>query len=93
LGVWERQLCVFDWKTAAKPKKPEWITDYFLQVTAYIKAINYLYNTNIDRGIIAIAIAEQPAQIFNLEANDLADYWQQFIYRLRQWKYFKANDR
>jgi ATP-dependent exoDNAse (exonuclease V) beta subunit len=90
LGIWEKKLCVFDWKTSAKPKKSEWITDYFLQVTAYIKAINYLYHTNIDRGIIAIAIAEQPAQIFNLEANDLAYYWQQFLSRLRQWKFFQA---
>lgn len=86
LGVWEGKLCIFDWKTASQPKKNEWITDYFLQVTAYIKAINYLYNIDIDCGIIAIAIAEQPAQIFTLNAEDIAYYWQQFISRLQQWK-------
>lgn len=89
LGVWEGKLCVFDWKTAYQPKKIEWITDYFLQVTAYIKAINYLYNIDIDRGIIAISIAEQPAQIFNLDAKDLAYYWQQFVSRLQRWKYMR----
>ena len=64
LGVWEGKLCVFDWKTASQPKKKEWITDYCLQVTAYIRAINYLYNTEIDRGIIAVALNDEPAQIF-----------------------------
>ena len=86
LGVWEGQLCVFDWKTASKPKKQEWITDYCLQVTAYIRAINYLYNAEIERGIIAIALADEPAQIFHLNAHDLSFYWQQFLGRLRQWK-------
>lgn len=86
LGVWSGKLCVFDWKTASQPKKTEWITDYCLQVTAYIKAINYLYNVDIDCGMIAIALADQPAQIFYLEADDLADYWQQFIRRLQQWQ-------
>lgn len=85
LGEWKGKLCVFDWKTASKPKKTEWITDYFLQVTAYIKAINYLYNVEIEQGIIAIALSEQPAQIFVLDEEALADYWQQFIRRLQQW--------
>jgi genome maintenance exonuclease 1 len=86
LGVWEGKLCVFDWKTASKPKKKEWITDYCLQVTAYIRAINYLYNTEIDRGIIAVALNDQPAQIFILDERDLDFYWQQFISRLQQWR-------
>ena len=86
LGVWEGQLCVFDWKTASKPKKKEWITDYCLPVTAYIRAINYLYNTEIDRGIIAVALADQSAQIFELDGLDLDFYWQQFISRLQQWR-------
>lgn len=85
LGVWEGELCVFDWKTASKPKKTEWITDYFLQVTAYIRAINYLYNAEIQRGVIAIALAEDSPQIFTLDAIALELYWQQFISRLQQW--------
>jgi ATP-dependent exoDNAse (exonuclease V) beta subunit len=85
LGMWSGKLCVFDWKTASKPKKTEWITDYFLQVTAYIRAINYFYNIDIECGIIAIALAEQPAQIFHLDAKTLAYYWQQFLSRLQQY--------
>lgn len=68
LGEWQGKLCVFDWKTASKPKKLEWIDDYCLQVAAYISAINYFYRVNIESGIIAIALSNEPAQIFTLNA-------------------------
>lgn len=85
LGEWSGSLCVFDWKTAAKPKKLEWITDYCLQVTAYTAALNHLYNVQINQSIIAIALEDQPAQLFQLNSDDLNNYWQQFLVRLRQW--------
>ena len=90
LGEWEGELCVFDWKTAAKPKKLEWITDYCLQITAYTAAINNLYHVQIDRALIAIALQEQPAQLFLLDADDLSHYWQQFLLRLRLWQQQQA---
>ncbi|WP_036479310.1 PD-(D/E)XK nuclease family protein [Myxosarcina sp. GI1] len=83
LGEWESDLCVFDWKTASKPKKIEWITDYCLQVTAYTAAIASLYNVNVDRAIIAIALSDREAQTFHLNSEELNDYWQQFNERLR----------
>lgn len=86
LGEWNEKLCVFDWKTAFKPKKPEWIIDYCLQVTAYTAAINHLYGVQINQAIIAIALIEQPAQIFHLNATDLSNYWEQFLIRLRLWQ-------
>ncbi|MEM8675831.1 MAG: hypothetical protein AAGF83_18450 [Cyanobacteria bacterium P01_G01_bin.67] len=85
LGAWQGELCVFDWKTATKPKKLEWIADYCLQVTAYTAAINHLYQVQINRAVIAIALANQPAQIFHLDSEDLSGYWQQFLVRLRLW--------
>lgn len=83
LGEWQGELCVFDWKTASKPKKQEWIVDYCLQVAAYISAINYFYRVNIQQGIVAIALDSQPAQLFVLEEDDLACYQRQFLNRLR----------
>lgn len=85
VGEWQGELCVFDWKTASKPKKQEWITDYCLQVTAYTAAVNHLYHVQIDRALIAIALESQPAQLFLLDEEDLSLYWQQFLLRLRLW--------
>lgn len=86
LGEWQGNLCVFDWKTATKPKKLEWITDYCLQITAYTAAINYLYKVQIDQALIAIALEDQPAQLFQLDSQALGDYWEQFLARLRLWQ-------
>jgi genome maintenance exonuclease 1 len=86
LGEWEGQLCLFDWKTASKPKKLEWIADYCLQVTAYIAAINNLYDVNITQGIVAVALSDRPAQIFYLDADYLLHYWEQFLERLKLWE-------
>ena len=86
LGEWSGKLCVFDWKTASKPKQQAWITDYCLQITAYTAAINHLYNVQIDQAIIAIALADSSAQVFQLTAEDLSNYWEQFLIRLRLWQ-------
>jgi ATP-dependent exoDNAse (exonuclease V) beta subunit len=86
LGEWEGKLCLFDWKTASKPKKLEWIGDYCLQVTAYIAAINNLYDINIPQGIVVVALGDRPAQIFHLDADYLRHYWEQFLERLQLWE-------
>ena len=91
LGEWQGKLCVFDWKTASKPKKQAWITDYYLQIAAYISAINYFYQVKIEQGIIAIALSDQPAQIFYLDADDIASYQQQFLHRLDLFLFRQAN--
>jgi genome maintenance exonuclease 1 len=91
LGEWQGELCVFDWKTASRPKKTEWISDYFLQVVAYLAAIKSLYQVKINQGIIAIALPEQPAQIFTLNQDNLQDYWEQFLQRLALWQQLYSN--
>lgn len=79
------QLYVCDWKTARKPKRREWITDYCLQVAAYTQAINWVYpDVGVNQALIAIALDGSDAQTFELSATDLEDYWQQFQQRLQQ---------
>lgn len=34
---------LIDWKTSKRPQRPEWLTDYWLQVTAYAHAYHWLY--------------------------------------------------
>jgi hypothetical protein len=41
-----------DFKQTNKPKKTEWIEDYFLQLAAYAEAHNEVYGTKIRRGVI-----------------------------------------
>ena len=83
----EGDLCVCDWKTARRPKKVEWISDYCMQVAAYCYAVNWVYRDTgikIERGVIAIALEDHPAQVFMLDADDLYFYWGNFQQRLKQ---------
>ncbi len=73
------QPVILDWKTASKPKKPEWLDRYPLQLTAYCGAINRMYDTRIKNGVIVVALPNCEAQVFQFR---LADYWQPWLSRL-----------
>lgn len=91
---YQGELCVCDWKSARRPKQLDWIGDYCLQVAAYCYAVNWVYRDlglKLDRGMVAIALADQPAQVFMLQADSLLDYWRSFQQRLRQYYRLQAS--
>ena len=45
---------IIDFKQANRPKKIEWIDDYFLQIAAYCMAHDEVYRSQIRQGIIMI---------------------------------------
>ena len=45
---------IADFKQSNKPKKEEWIEDYFLQIAAYAMAHDYVYKSQIRQGIIMV---------------------------------------
>lgn len=47
---------IIDFKQTNKPKKREWIDDYFLQLCAYAEAHNEIYDTNIRRGVVMMCV-------------------------------------
>lgn len=56
LGVWKGKPAIMDFKQSNKPKKREWIEDYFLQLAAYAQAHDHMHGTNIDQGVILMAV-------------------------------------
>jgi len=58
IGVWRGKPAIIDFKQTNKPKKREWIDDYFIQLAAYAAAHNYTHGTDIDTGVIMMA--QQP---------------------------------
>ncbi|MBD0336276.1 MAG: PD-(D/E)XK nuclease family protein [Cyanobacteria bacterium Co-bin13] len=91
LVVYRGELCLCDWKTARKPKQLDWIADYCFQVAAYRAAVNAVYSDlglEVSRAMVAIALDDQPAQRFELSAEDLTSYWEGFQQRLRQFQSF-----
>lgn len=74
LGVWKGNPTILDFKQTNKPKKREWIEDYFLQLTAYGMAHNELYNTNITSGAIFMCSRECEFQLFEITEHEWEKY-------------------
>jgi len=73
-GVHDGDQSILDFKQTNKPKKLEYISDYFLQLTAYALAHNEVHGTNIRKGVILMCSKDYEYQEFILEPNDF-DYW------------------
>jgi len=61
VGLWQGKPSILDFKQTNKPKKREWIDDYFIQLAAYAMAHNHMHNTEINMGVILMCV--QPAQL------------------------------
>jgi hypothetical protein len=84
VGVHDGDESILDFKQTNKPKKLEYIDDYFLQLTAYALAHNAVHGTNIRKGVILMCVkppevtpgiwGEPEYQQFVLEPRDF-DMW------------------
>lgn len=81
----DRGVLIIDYKNSRKPKRDEWIEDYFLQVAGY--SVAYYERTGIvPEGCevwISNEIDDKP-QIFKLTYNDIKHYYKEFNKRLKQ---------
>jgi len=73
-GVHDGDQSILDFKQTNKPKKLEYISDYFLQLAAYALAHNEVHGTNIRKGVILMCSKDYEYQEFILEPKDF-DYW------------------
>lgn len=56
IGVWRGKPAIIDFKQSNKPKRKEWIDDYFTQLAAYACAHNQVHKTDINCGVILMAV-------------------------------------
>lgn len=56
-GVHDGSEAIMDHKQTNKPKKREWIDDYFIQLAAYATAHNETYGTTIRKGVVFMCVA------------------------------------
>lgn len=76
VGKYKGNPCIMDFKQTNKPKKLEWVEDYFLQLTAYAIAHNEVYGTNIREGHIFMCSRACEYQQFDLWPHEF-DEWEQ----------------
>ena len=73
---------IVDFKQANRPKKLEWIDDYFLQIAAYCMAHDYVYESKIQQGIIMVCTPDLYYQEFKFSGADLRSWKHKFLKRL-----------
>ncbi len=89
IGLWKGRPAILDFKQTNKPKKREWIDDYFIQLAAYANAHNNTYGTDIETGVILMCSADNQYQEFVIEADEFALWTQKWFDRVEQ--YYKEN--
>ena len=84
IGIYENKESIIDFKNANKPKKDEWIDDYYLQCAAYSMAHNTVYGTNIAQGVILLCTKDNIFQRFIIDGERFKNYQNQFMEKVEQ---------
>ena len=85
VGVYEGQPAIIDFKQTNKPKKREWITDYFCQLGAYCMAHNYVYGTKIQSGVILMCSKDLLFQKFEVSGREFVRHQHDFLRKTDQY--------
>ena len=89
VGIYQGQETIIDFKQANKPKKTDYIQDYFLQLGAYTLAHNVFYKTSITSGVILLCTVDNLFQDFKIDGAELIMYQNLFLGRLKKFNELK----
>jgi genome maintenance exonuclease 1 len=89
IGVWRGKPAIIDFKQSLKPKKKQWITDYFHQLAAYACAHDRMHGTQINFGVVLVACQTGETQEFTTTGPEFEDYKGQWLERMEN--YYTAN--
>ena len=84
VGVHGGDEAIMDHKQTNKPKKREWIDDYFVQLTAYALAHNEVWGTKIRKGVIFMCSADNEYQEFIIEGTEFDHYQDLWLQRVER---------
>jgi genome maintenance exonuclease 1 len=85
VGIHSGDEAIMDHKQTNKPKKREWIDDYFVQLLMYATAHNEVHGTKIRKGVIFMCSAANEYQEFILEGTEWTQYEKLMWARLEQY--------
>ena len=84
-GLHLNEESILDYKQTNKPKREEWIEDYYLQLTAYALAHNEVYGTNIRKGVVLMCVKPPVDEMGNPLARPV---YQEFILTPERFDYW-----
>ena len=84
---------IVDFKQANKPKKKEWIEDYYLQIAAYAMAHDYVHGSQIRQGVIMMCTPDLYYQEFRITDHELRTWKHKFLKRLDMYHEIKNDEK
>ena len=85
VALHKNELAIVDFKQTNKPKRREWIEDYCIQLAAYAMAHNYVYKTNIAKGVVMMCSKDNYYQEFVIEGKEFQKYMHKFLEKVDQY--------
>ena len=76
---------IVDFKQSNRPKKEEWIEDYYMQIAAYAMAHDAYYGSEIRQGLIMVCTPDLYYQEFRITDHELRSWKHKFLKRLHQY--------
>ena len=89
VGTYDYEDSIIDFKQSNKPKRREWVEDYFMQLAAYAMAHNQVYKTEITQGVILMCTPDNYFQKFQVKGKEFIKYQHKFLEKVDQY-YKKA---
>jgi len=83
-GIYEGRESIIDFKQSNRPKKREWIEDYFTQLAAYAMAHNHVYGTQIQSGVILMCTPGNYFQKFVVKDKEFQQYMWKWLKRVNE---------
>ena len=90
IGIYQGKDVIIDFKQSNKPKKTDYIQDYFLQLGAYTLAHDVVHGTKMKAGIILLCTKDILFQEFKIEGAELEMY--QNLFMGRDKKFYEMNN-
>ena len=90
IALYEGKDVIVDFKQSNKPKKVDYIQDYFLQLGAYTLAHDVVHGTKMKAGIILLCTKDILFQEFKIEGAELEMYQNLFLGRVK--KFYELNN-
>lgn len=82
--VYRGKPSIVDFKQSNKPKKREWIGDYFHQLAAYALAHDIVHGTNIENAAVMMSVQDGSTQEFTTAGREFQQYKQAWLQRVEQ---------
>ena len=83
-GIFTGRESIIDFKQTNKPKRREWVEDYFLQLAAYAMAHDQIYGTCVDQGVILMCSKDGFFQKFTANGAEFTRFKHKFLGRIDQ---------